>query len=156
MDYPPSHTSTRMENAVSTSAQAASQSAAARLGFAEGQVIQEFGYDSDVDDDLRFAIEDLTKTELEDEDYGDVADAVLIWWRDDDGDLVDAVVDGLTNLGEGGFIVVLTPKSGRPGHVEASDLEEAATTAGLHTSGAVNACEDWTATRLVAPKSARR
>jgi hypothetical protein len=145
-----------MEKAVSTSAQAAPQSAAARLGFASGQVIQEFGYDADVDDDLRFAIEDLTTTELEDEDYGDVADAVLIWWRAEDGDLVDAVVDGLTNLADGGFIVLLTPKSGRPGHVEASDVEEAATTAGLHTSGAVNACEDWTATRLVAPKTGRR
>ncbi|HEY3534878.1 MAG TPA: DUF3052 domain-containing protein [Pedococcus sp.] len=144
-----------MEKGVSTSAQAAPGSAA-RLGFAKGQVIQEFGYDADVDDDFRFAIEDLTATELEDEDYGDVADAVLIWWREGDGDLVDTVVDGLTNLAEGGFIVVLTPKSGRSGHVDASELEEAATTAGLHTSGAVNACEDWTATRLVAPKTARR
>jgi len=141
---------------VSTSAQTAPQSGAGRLGFAAGQVIQEFGYDTDVDDDLRFAIEDLTGTELEDEDYADVADAVLIWWREDDGDLVDAVVDALTNLAEGAFIVVLAPKAGRPGHVQASDIEEAATTAGLHTSGSVNACDDWTGTRLVAPKSVRR
>ncbi|NNM44618.1 DUF3052 domain-containing protein [Knoellia koreensis] len=145
-----------MEKGVSTPAQSALQASVSRLGITEGQVVQEFGYDSDVDDDFRFALEDLVGSELEDEDYGDVADAVLIWWRDDDGDLVDAVVDGLTNLAEGGSIVVLTPKSGRPGHVDASDIEEAATTAGLHTSGAVNACEDWTATRLVAPKSARR
>ncbi len=141
---------------MSTPAQSALQASVSRLGLTEGQVVQEFGYDSDVDDDFRFALEDLVGSELEDEDYGDVADGVLIWWRDDDGDLVDAVVDGLTNLAEGGSIVVLTPKSGRPGHVDASDIEEAATTAGLHTSGAVNACEDWTATRLVAPKSARR
>ena len=141
---------------MSTPAQSALQASVSRLGITEGQVVQEFGYDSDVDDDFRFALEDLVGSELEDEDYGDVADGVLIWWRDDDGDLVDAVVDGLTNLAEGGSIVVLTPKSGRPGHVDASDIEEAATTAGLHTSGAVNACEDWTATRLVAPKSARR
>jgi hypothetical protein len=145
-----------MEKGVSTPARPAQQPSVSRLGIAAGQVVQEFGYDSDVDDDFRFAIEDLTGTELEDEDYGDVADAVLIWWRRDDGDLVDAVVDGLTNLAEGGSIIVLTPKAGRPGHVDASDLEEAATTAGLHTSGAVNACEDWTATRLVAPKSVRR
>lgn len=129
---------------------------AGRLGFTAGQVIQEFGYDTDVDDDLRFAIEDLTSTELEDEDYGDVADAVLIWWRVDDGDLVDTVVDALTNLADDGFIVLMTPKAGRSGHVEASDIEEAAVTAGLHTSGTVNACEHWTATRLVAPKSVRR
>jgi hypothetical protein len=119
-------------------------------------VVQEFGYDADVDDDFRFALEELTNTDLEDEDYGDVADAVLIWWREGDGDLVDAIVDGLTNLADAGFIVVLTPKAGRAGHLDASELEEAATTAGLHTSGAVNACEDWTATRLVAPRTARR
>ncbi len=141
---------------MSTSAQAAPKGSAGRLGFAEGQVIQEFGYDTDVDDAFRFAIEDVTTNDLEDEDYGDVADAVVIWWRQDDGDLVDAVVDALTNLAEGGFIVVLTPKAGRAGHVEASDIEEAAVTAGLHTSGSVNACDDWAATRLVAPKSARR
>jgi hypothetical protein len=141
---------------VTTPAHAALQTSVGRLGFTAGQVVQEFGYDSDVDDEFRFAVEDHTGTELEDEDYGDVAEAVLIWWRDDDGDLVDAVVDGLTNLAEGGSIIVLTLKSGRPGHVEASDIEEAATTAGLHTSGTVNACEDWTATRLVAPKTGRR
>ena len=127
-----------------------------RLGFARDQVVQEFGYDSDVDDEFRFAVEDHTGTELEDEEYKDVADVSLIWWRQDDGDLVDAVVDALTKLGEGGSVVVLTLKSGRPGHVEASDIEEAATTAGLHTSGTVNACEDWTATKLVAPKTGRR
>jgi hypothetical protein len=145
-----------LEKGVSTPAQSALHAAASRLGLAAGHVVQEFGYDSDVDDEFRFALEDLTGTELEDEDYGDVADAVLIWWRVDDGDLVDAVVDALPNLAEGGSIIVLTPKPGRPGHVEASELEEAATTAGLHTTGAVNACDDWTATRLVAPKSARR
>lgn len=126
-----------------------------KLGFAAGQVVQEFGYDVDVDDDLRFSIEDTTGTELEDEDYGDVADAVLIWWRDDDGDLVDTFVDALTNLDDGGFIVLLTPKAGRFGEIDMAEVEEAATTAGLHTSGTVNPCPDWSATRIVAPKSRR-
>jgi hypothetical protein len=141
---------------VSTPAQAAGASAPARLGFTAGQVVQEFGYDSDVDDDFRFAIEDLTTNELEDEDFGDVADAVMIWWRDGDGDLVDTLVDALTNLAEGGFIVVMTPKAGRLGVVDASEVDESALTAGLHTSGSVNACEEWTGTRLVAPRSGRR
>jgi hypothetical protein len=145
-----------MEKGVTTPAQSALQATVSRLGLTAGQVIQEFGYDSDVDDEFRFAVEDHTGTELEDEEYQDVTDVSLIWWRQDDGDLVDAVVDALTNLGEGGSVVVLTLKSGRPGHVEASDIEEAATTAGLHTSGTVNACEDWTATKLVAPKTGRR
>ena len=92
---------------MTTPAQSALQATVGRLGLTAGQVIQEFGYDSDVDDEFRFAVEDHTGTELEDEEYQDVADVSLIWWRQDDGDLVDAVVDALTNLGEGGSVVVL-------------------------------------------------
>jgi hypothetical protein len=127
-----------------------------RLGFLTGQVVQEFGYDGDVDNDLRFAVEDLCGSDLEDEDYADVADAALIWWRTGDGDLVDLLTDALPNLVERGFIVLLTPRAGRDGEVEPSDVEEAAVTAGLHTSGSVNVSTDWSATRLVSPKSARR
>ncbi len=141
---------------MTTSAQADPGGVPTRLGFAMGQLVQEFGYDGDVDDEFRFAVEGLTANDLEDEDYGGVADGTLFWWREDDGDLVDALVDALTNLADEGFIVLLTPKPGRPGYVDASDVEEAATTAGLHTSGTLNACSDWAATRLVAPKTARR
>ena len=95
-------------------AEAAANSAVTKLGFAPGLVVQEIGYDSDVDDELRFAIEDLIGTELEDEDYGDVADAVLVWFRQDDDDLIDTLVDALTNLADAGFVVLLTPKAGRP------------------------------------------
>ena len=86
-----------------------------KLGFAKGQVIQEFGYDDDVDDDLRFGLEDVIGTELEDEDFNDGADGVLLWYRDGDDDLVDLMVDGLTKLFDQGFIVLLTPKAGRAG-----------------------------------------
>ncbi|MEP7036685.1 MAG: DUF3052 domain-containing protein [Dermatophilaceae bacterium] len=139
-----------------TAEAAAANGSVAKLGFAAGQVVQEFGYDQDVDDDFRQAIEKLCGSELEDEDYADVADAVVLWWRDDDGDLIDALVDALTNLAEGGFVLLLTPKSGRDGHVDAADIQEAALTAGLHASGGTNAVPDWIGSRLVAPKSARR
>jgi len=141
---------------VATAETAATNGSVVKLGFAAGQVVQEFGYDEDVDDALRLAVEEVCGSDLEDEDYGNVADGVLFWWREDDGDLIDALVDALTNLAERGFIVLLTPKAGRVGHVDASDIEEAALTAGLHTSGSVNAGRDWTGTRLVAPRSARR
>ena len=130
--------------------------ALAKLGFGERQVVQEIGWDSDVDDGLRFAIEDLTGAELEDEDYGDVSDAVLVWFRAGDDDLVDTLVDVLTNLAEGGFVVLLTPKAGYPDHVEASEIEEAAVTAGLHTAGGANVSTEWSAVRLVAPRGQRR
>lgn len=130
--------------------------ALAKLGFAPGQVVQELGWDDDADDALRFGIEDLTGTELEDESYGDGADAVLIWYRDDDDDLVDTLVDALTDLVGQGFLVLATPRAGRPGHVEASDVEDAALSAGLHTAGAANVSAAWTTTRMVAPRAARR
>ena len=118
--------------------------------------MQEIGWDSDVDDELRFAIEDLIGTELEDEDYGDVADAVLVWFRQGDDDLVDTLVDALTNLADAGFVVLLTPKAGHPDHVDASEIEEAAVTAGLHTAGGASVSTEWSSVRLVAPRGARR
>ena len=129
--------------------------AAARLGFAAGQVVQEIGYDEDGDEALRAAIEALTGSALVDEDYEDVVDAVLLWHREDDGDLVDALVDALTALADGGHIALLTPKAGRPGHIEPSDIGEAAPTAGLSQTSSVSASRDWAGTRLVAPKAAR-
>ena len=77
---------------------------AERLGIKPGQVVQEIGYDEDCDEDLRASVEAADGVELVDEDYDDVVDGVLLWWRDDDGDLVDALVDALTPLADGGYI----------------------------------------------------
>ena len=139
-----------------TAGSAADQSMAGRLGLRPGQVVQEFGYDGDVDDELRLAIEDLTGNELVDEDVQEVVDVAIYWWRDADGDLVDSLMDALTNLAEGGVVWLFTPKSGRPGHVEPSDIEESAPTAGLHATTTISACRDWTGTRLATPRGGRR
>jgi hypothetical protein len=125
------------------------------LGFEPGQVVQELGYDDDCDDDLRERIVALTGEELVGEDYDDVVDTVLLWWREDDGDLVDALVDALAPLADSGVIWLLTPKAGRPGHVEPSDISEAAPTAGLQQTSSISAGADWNGARLVAPKAAR-
>ena len=127
-----------------------------KLGFGPGQIIQEFGYDDDVDDDLRFGIEDVIGSELEDEEYNDGADGVVVWYRAGDEDLVDLLVDAVTKLFAHGYVVLLTPQAGRAGHVEASDVEEAASTAGLTTGGQVNVAADWAASRLMPPKGPRR
>jgi hypothetical protein len=128
---------------------------AGRLGIKPGQVVQEIGYDDDVDEDLRDAIAEGENVELVDEDYEDVVDVVLLWWRDGDGDLVDALVDALTPLADGGYIWLLTPKAGREGHVEPSEIGEASPTAGLSQTSSVSAARDWSGTRLVAPKARR-
>lgn len=128
------------------------RSLAERLGLKAGQVVQEIGYDDDVDEELRGSVEAVTGTELVDEDYDDVVDIVLLWWRDEDGDLFEALTDGMIPLAGGGTIWLLTPKAGRDGHVEPSDIGEAAQTAGLSQTSSVSAAKEWSGTRLVAPK----
>ena len=86
---------------------------AERLGFKAGMVVQELGWDSDTDDELRVAIEDTIDADMVDGDYGNVVDAVLLWWRDEDGDLVDGLVDALTDLVGGGADLAAHPQ-GRP------------------------------------------
>jgi hypothetical protein len=126
---------------------------AARLGFQKGEVVQELGWDEDVDEELRQAVMDAIGADLVDVDFEDVVDAVLLWHREDDGDLVDNLVDALTALAEGGRIWLLTPKAGREGHVEPSEIGEAAPTAGLSAASSISACADWNGTRLSAPKA---
>ena len=126
--------------------------AAERLGLTPGMVIQELGWDDDTDNELRHAIEDVIDADMVDGDYGNVVDAVLLWWRDDDGDLVDGLVDSLTDLVDGGVIWLLTPKVGRPQAVDPADIAEAAPIAGLATTTTAAVSGDWAATRLVAPK----
>ena len=129
---------------------------ASRLGLEAGWVVQEIGYDEDCDDQLRDAIREITGEEFVDEDTDEVVDAVLLWFREDDGDLVDAFFDILTDLKAGGVVWLLTPKVGRDGYVETSDIAEAAPVAGLATTSTLSVSEDWSATKLVVPKSGRR
>ncbi|MDQ3578254.1 MAG: DUF3052 domain-containing protein [Actinomycetota bacterium] len=126
-----------------------------KLGIDEGTVVQEIGWDEDVDDDVRAAVEERIGADLLDEDADEVVDVVLLWWREDDGDLVDALMDAIGPLAENGVIWVLTPKTGRTGHVEPSDIAEAVPTAGLAQTSSVTLGEDWAGTRLVSPKSVK-
>jgi hypothetical protein len=126
---------------------------AERLGLSNGMVVQELGWDNDTDDALRVAIEDAIDADMVDGDHGNVVDAVLLWWRDEDGDLVDGLVEALTDLVGGGVIWLLTPKIGRPNAVDAADIAEAAPIAGLSQTTSAAVSKDWSATRLVAPKT---
>ena len=138
---------------MSTSAdQTAPRGLAERLGIQEGQVVQVLGETDDIDTELQDDVAARTGTELIlGDDTDEVVDVVLLWWREGDGDLVDA----LTNLGDNGVVWLLTPKAGRDGHVEPSDIDEAAPTAGLSSTRSTSAAPEWSGTRLVAPKAAR-
>lgn len=134
---------------MSPSADATSPSSPAEaLAFTSGQIVQEFGYDDDVDLDLRDSIEDLIGDDLEDEDCQEIVDGVIMWWREGDGDLTDAMVDTLTTLAPGAPVWVLTPKAGRDGHVAPADIQESAGIAGLRVMSTVSLAQDWTGTRL--------
>lgn len=130
---------------------------AEKLGIEPDHVVGELGWDEDVDDDVRAAVEERCGSELLDldETVDEVLDVILLWWRETDGDLVDSLVDATGPLAEDGVIWVLTPKTGRPGHVEPSDIAEAVPTAGLAQTSNISVGTDWTGTRLVSPKSAK-
>jgi hypothetical protein len=134
---------------------AAKVGVADKLGIEPGQVVGELGWDDDVDDDVRAAVEERCGSELLDEDADEVLDVILLWWRENDGDLVDQLMDATGPLAEDGVIWVLTPKTGRQGHVEPSDIAEAVPTAGLAQTSNISLGSDWTGTRLVSPKSAK-
>ncbi len=121
---------------------------AAKLGFVPDTVIQELGWDEDVDNELRAAIESVTGSELLDGDSDEVVDGVVMWWREGDGDLVDALFDSLQDLAEGGSVWLFTPKVGRDGYVNNADIAEAAPVAGLSTTTTSSASTDWSATKL--------
>src|SRR5829696_3145097 len=106
--------------------QAGERGLAERLGIEPGMVVQERGWDEDTDDELRGAIEDRSGSEM---------------------------MDALHPLADNGVIWLLTPKSGREGHVPPSDISEAAPTAGLSQTSSISAARDWSGARLVTPKA---
>ncbi|WP_459545037.1 DUF3052 domain-containing protein [Nocardia sp. X0981] len=133
-------------------AAADAQNFAEKLGITHGMVVQELGWDEDTNDDLRADVEETCGSELLDEDSDEVIDVVLLWWRDGDGDLVDELMEAIGPLADDGFIWVLTPKTGNAGHVDPSEIAEAAPTAGLTQTSAIKLGE-WSASRLVQPKA---
>jgi hypothetical protein len=126
------------------------------MGFAKDDLVLEVGRDSDCDSTIRDQVMAITGTAFLEDAASEVVDAVVLWWRDGDGDLVDELMDALTYLSEAGPIWVLTPKAGRQLHVEPSDIQDAAPIAGLSQTSTIALAGDWSATRLVARKASKR
>lgn len=133
----------------------AARALAGKLGIRPGQTIQQLGWDDDCDAALTEAVTAVAGSAPVAADHQDVVDVVLLWYRDDDEDLVDTLVDAIGPLADLGVVWLLTPKMGRPGHVESSDIADAAPTAGLSATSTVSASRDWQGTRLVAPRARR-
>ena len=126
------------------------------MTFQAGELILELGRGDDCDNALRSEIARTTGNALVEDETDEVVDGVIIWWRDGDGDLEDELVDALRYLSESGSIWLLTPKAGRRGHVEPSDIQSAAPNVGLSQTSTIAVAQDWSATHLVARKSVKR
>jgi hypothetical protein len=131
------------------------RSLADRLGIEPAMVVMEVGFDDDVDEDLRDLLLERVG-EFVDEDTDEVVDCVMMWWRDGDGDLVDTLIQVLSPLADNGVVWLLTPKAGRDGHVEPSEITESAPTAGLQQTSTLSVGKDWAGARLVAPRAAQK
>ena len=126
------------------------------MGIQPGFLVLQRGFCDDCDGAISKEIAEVSGSALLSEDSQEVVDAVITWFREGDEDLVDELVDCLTYLTEGGPIWLLSPKVGRDGHVEPSDIQDAAPTAGLSLTSTFQASKDWIATRLVARKCGRK
>lgn len=125
-----------------------------QLGLSEGMIVQELGWDEDVDEDLRNDVMDIIDADLYDEDALEAVDVVMLWQRDD-SDVADGLVDALRDLSDTGYIWLLTPKIGRAGYVDPADISEGAHTAGLNLTSVVEVSADWQARKVVRPKRSR-
>ncbi|QMV84940.1 DUF3052 domain-containing protein [Corynebacterium hindlerae] len=129
---------------------AGAQDYAQLLGIEAGQIVQEVGWDEDCDSTISEAVEDRIGEELLDEDTDEICDVVLLWWREEDGDLVDGLVDSIRPLSENGRIWLLTPGAGKPGHLVAGEIAESAKLAGLVQTRATRVGQ-WQGSCLVQP-----
>ncbi|PVV60899.1 DUF3052 domain-containing protein, partial [Bifidobacterium animalis subsp. lactis] len=55
---------------------------AEEFGFRQGDLVQEWLWDVDVDDSIREKIAKLPNEDLVDEEYDSAVDGASIWWRD--------------------------------------------------------------------------
>lgn len=129
--------------------------AVAQMGLSKGMAVQELGWDDDVDEDLRNEVMDAIDGDMVEEAL-EAVDVVLLWWRQDDGDVVDGLVDSLTDLSDSGVIWLMTPKVGRDGQLDPADIAEGVSTAGLVLTNTANLSEGWQGQKVVRPKGTRR
>ena len=131
------------------------QDYAKTLGIKAGHTVQEVGWDDDCDSAISEAVEDAIGADLLDEDSYELCDVVLLWWRDDDGDLVDGLVDAVRPLADHGRIWLLSPAAGTKGELAPGVVSESAQLAGLVQTKAER-LGSWQGSCLVQRGAAKR
>lgn len=127
--------------------------AVSRLGLRPGDVLGELGDDEDVDEAFRAAVEAVIGSELLDGRADELFDALVLWWRAEDGDLTDELVDAATALADTGVVYLLVPRAGRAGYVDVSEIEDAAQTAGLPKPTTGPVLDSWSIVKLLRTRS---
>ncbi|MFI6638951.1 DUF3052 family protein [Streptomyces sp. NPDC050504] len=122
------------------------------MGITEPLVVQELGQDDDTDDDIRADVEEAIGGGTVDGETDLAVDAVLLWWRAGDGDLVDELGYVAEYLTDEGFVWILTPGVGKPGHVALDEIAEDAEAAGL-AAVATAVLGAWSGSRAVRPRA---
>lgn len=125
------------------------------FGLDAGMAIQELEWDEDTDPDLRGEIMDAIGAGMI-EDAVEAVDVAALWWRRDDDDVVDGLVDAMKDLALTGLIWLLTPKIGRSGHVSPDDLAEGTATVGLSLTSSADVSPERQAHKVVHPKGTVR
>ena len=131
------------------------QDYAKTLGIKAGHTVQEVGWDDDCDSAISEAVEDAIGADLLDEDSYELCDVVLLLWRDDDGDLVDELVDAVRPLADHGRIWLLSPAAGTKGELAPGVVSESAQLAGLVQTKAER-LGSWQGSCLVQRGAAKR
>ncbi len=124
------------------------------LNVSSEDIVQEIGWDEDCDSSISESLEDVICDALLDVDTDEVVDVVLLWWRSEDGDLVDGLVDATRSLGEDGRIWLLTPAAGSPGTIEPGEIAESAQLAGMVQTSSER-LGDWQGACLVSSGTKR-
>ena len=106
------------------------------LDIEKGMIALEVGWDEDCDPAISESIEDVLGDDFLEDD------------TDEDGDLVDGLVDSLRPVSDGGRIWLLTPGAGKPGTVEPGVIAESAQLSGLVQTKAER-LGDWQGSCLV-------
>lgn len=122
---------------------------ARKLGIVPGQVALELGWDEDCDTAISESIEEVLGDDFLDEETDEFCDVVVLWWREDDGDLVDGLVDAARPLGDNGRIWLLTPGAGKDGTIAPGEISESAQLAGFVQTKA-DRLGNWQGSCLVA------
>ncbi|MDY3126754.1 MAG: DUF3052 domain-containing protein [Corynebacterium sp.] len=125
------------------------------MGITSGMVALESGWDEDCEAAISESIEEVLGEDFLEEETDELVDVVVLWWRDNDGDLVDGLVDSLRPLGEGGRVWLLTPGAGNAGTVDPGEISESAQLAGLVQTKAER-LGDWQGSCLVSRGHAKK